>query len=151
VILLEDNFPQAHFVLVGYFFSVLLGHIAIYPLIDKLRRIFKWTDPKRSDFTASMLGVVERSLYTTSILLGIEEFISVWILLKVAGMWKGGDEHNRSFLNIFYIGNGLSIAWGVLGGLLINLLDAGNMNESMFLIWLLLMINGLLIFWAYTK
>ena len=65
--LLEDNFPQAHFILIGYLFSVLLG------------------------------------------------------------------------------------AWGVLGGVLTNLLDAGLVNEPIFLIFLILMINGLLIIWAYTK
>jgi hypothetical protein len=77
-----------------------------------------------------MVGVVERGLYTTSYLLGRAEFIGAWLLLKVAGAWRGWNEghagvEGRAMYQTTLIGTGLSLAYGVMGALLVPWLRHG--------------------------
>src|SRR2546425_10452035 len=65
-----------------------------------------------------MVGLVERTLYTASWLLGQPEFIAVWLALKVAGQWsrwsevknvQGKEMSGRAVFNTFLIGNAFSV------------------------------------------
>jgi hypothetical protein len=78
-----------------------------------------------------IVGAVERALYVAALVPGGDgrAFIGLWLSLKVAGNWRGWSEgstvprgngtsatiHPRSVLNLFLIGNGLSllnaVAW----------------------------------------
>jgi hypothetical protein len=78
----------------------------------------------------NMVGVVERSLYTTSYLLRKAEFIGAWLVLKVAGAWRGWNKgyagvEGRAMYQTTLIGTGLSLAYGVMGALLVRWLSDG--------------------------
>lgn len=156
--------------LIGYLFSIMGGHIFISPLISKL-----WKNIERDKFVkeagiqlfpylSMMLGIIERSLYTTSVLLGKPEFIGIWLALKVAGGLKdfrdGLETKNnetkknkkisgRDLFNVFLIGNGFSIAYGLVGALLIEWLQDGLIFQIILLP--LILIIGTMIFWSWAK
>jgi len=77
------------------------------------------------------VGFVEDGLYTTAYLLGKSEFIGAWLVLKVAGGWQGWKHGHdgvsgRAMSQIFLIGTGLSLAYGVMGARLIAWLGDGR-------------------------
>jgi hypothetical protein len=122
-------------VAVGYSYSTLVAHLPIYWLMTAIRRSLGY-DPGPTNFQypeyPSMLGILERSLYTASWQFGKPEFIGLWLLLKVAGQYKewaeGMDIQNkhirgRILLDVFLIGNGFSVGYAVLGALLIDWLN----------------------------
>jgi hypothetical protein len=119
---------------IGYGFSVLGGLPFIYLLTRMLWMGLGWRPNTANDELHPhlehpiMVGLLERSLYTTSWLLGKPEFIGAWLVLKVAGQWKGWTEDRelngrkvlgRAIFNVFLIGNGFSVAYAVVGALLI--------------------------------
>lgn len=62
------------------------------------------------------LGIIERFLYTAAIIMGLPEWIPIWLGLKVAVSWKRWqDEKQRGTYNIFLIGSALSLIFGFLG------------------------------------
>ena len=126
--------------LAGFCFSIIGGAISIWVATGAL-----WKSIGRPRNRAdeelhpdpqlpAQVGVLERSLYTASILVGKEQFIAVWLALKMIPKWSWyrpsrGNGRNgtsdttkepsdRSVFNIYLIGNGLSIAYGVAGGLI---------------------------------
>ncbi|MDA8174273.1 MAG: hypothetical protein M0018_06755 [Nitrospiraceae bacterium] len=124
---------------IGYLFSVVIGHFLIYPLVDSLWNNLGWQRRPEGDLVRpvpehhAMVGMLERGLYTSALLMGKMEFIGLWFFIKVAGNWKGFSEdrefdgvkiHGRSIFNIALIANGFSIAYGVLGGMIVNWLNA---------------------------
>ena len=95
----------------------------------------------------AQVGIVERSLYTAAVIAKQEQFIAVWLGLKAISSWslwnkfKDGSETSsgdskgnategaakkevsgRSVFNIYLISNGLSVAYGVAGGWIIEFL-----------------------------
>ena len=92
-----------------------------------------WKTKRLPQFT----GILDRTLYTTALLMGFKEFIPVWLLVKVARGWqvprrvKKGPVPLRDVAryNIFFIGNGLCVIFGVAGALIImwlcKILDVG--------------------------
>ncbi len=72
-------------------------------------------------------GTIERVLYTTSIIQGYPQFIGVWLVFKVASHWfTTQTDKTRVSYNIFYIGAGLSLMFGVLGGMVSDWMLKGN-------------------------
>jgi hypothetical protein len=75
------------------------------------------------DFPPKVVGLVERSLYLTSFLVGYPAFVAVWMGVKVAGAWRqwsegmaveGGREPlpripGRVLVNLFSTSAGLSL------------------------------------------
>jgi hypothetical protein len=121
----------------GFGFSLLGGSLAITPISNALWRGMGWeegnTELRPYAEHASMVGVVERALYTVSWLLEKPEFVAVWLALKVAGQWSrwGSDAPNgdkkvagRAIFNVFLLGNAFSIAYGLAGGFLIQSLSS---------------------------
>jgi len=90
------------FYFIGYAYSLLIGQIYIKCLSNKLweKRKGKVAGKENSGiFEHSelriMVGIFERVLYTSSILLNKPEFIALWLALKVAGgfnVWSKGFE-----------------------------------------------------------
>jgi len=79
------------------------------------------------------IGVIERALYTFSWLVGKPEFAGLWLALKVAGRWSHwdasdgkcqGQASGRERFNVFLLGNGLSLAFGIVGGITIPWLNS---------------------------
>jgi len=78
-------------VIVGYAFSLLVGHWLISRLVPTLWRVLGWKRNTEAEYLffrpelPAMVGVLERTLYTTSMLLKQPQFIGLWLALKVAG------------------------------------------------------------------
>ncbi len=70
---------------------------------------------KPGEWTAQVVGIVERVLYVSAFLYGFPEFIAVWFGAKVAGNWHKWQKHRREYFQPFLIGNGLSILYSFIG------------------------------------
>ena len=112
--------------LAGFIYAVVLSS---YPIRCLLRELYKAVEKERSQSTggggkphwmSAIVGHVETTLYFSAVLLGKWQFIPVWLGLKVVITWKGsiGRSQNtdeRQYLGIFFIGNGCSLAFAVIG------------------------------------
>jgi hypothetical protein len=117
---------------VGYFYSLLIGTWLTYYLADYTgKAIGEFKEGEYYRWTASIVGVTERMLYTSAILFNKLEFIGIWFLLKVVSQWRRWGEKDlksktnddeksvyreRANFNSYLINTGLSLAYGVLGG-----------------------------------
>ena len=77
-------------------------------------------DPHHNVPIPHLLGILERTLYISTLLLGYEKFIAIWFALRAAGSWKRwADGYNqgdrlravpgRTLFNIFCVGFSLSL------------------------------------------
>lgn len=69
---------------------------------------------KRDMYLVRILGLLERILYTTCIILGEPAGIAAWLAIKVITRWAG-EEHrwaNISEANIYLVGNLLTVFFG---------------------------------------
>jgi len=91
-------------------------------LIDKIENSKKTDDLKSSkgwflsQWQVSIVGIIERFLYLTSILVLKPEFIALWLTIKT--VYLSLSEKNvsgRRIYNNFLIGNGLSIFYAFAG------------------------------------
>jgi hypothetical protein len=123
----EDMEWKLGYYALGYLYSVVIGHWFVLSFSrhawSSLGEIPKDEKDMPYRWTSSLIGMMDRVIYTTSILFMAKEFIAVWLALKVAVQWKRwGDEKNlgkaRASFHIFLIGTGLSLMYGVLGGFL---------------------------------
>ena len=132
----------------GYAYSVVLGGAVIKRTLDCFyigyeqgRTVENWR--------AGVVGLVERTLYTTAFLLAFPEFIAVWLALKVAGQWerwkqdwsskgrsdelKAKKDTSRAMYSGYLLGNALSIAFGVTGALMIQRGLSGRWDVALIL------------------
>ena len=119
---------------IGYGFATIVGHYPIKWLVDRL-----WLSNGENKTTCGkhrpgwwlpkIVGWVERTLYVASINAGFPQFIGVWLAMKVAGEWYawkdgikevGSDVSGGSIYDIFIIGNGVSLAYALVGYYLIS-------------------------------
>lgn len=122
----------------GYFFSVIIGYWAIKQLMDAawgtvMRRLGANTPhPNPYPEHPEAIGLLERTLYTAAWQLAVPGFVGIWLVLKVAGGWKGWTEDlsvsnarvsGRTVFNVFLLGTGTSLAYGVIGALIIQRLN----------------------------
>ena len=116
----------------GYIFSITVGGLIVKAVLD---RFYVGYEHGRTveNWRAGVVGMVERALYTTSWLLGVPEFIAIWLAFKVAGQWdrwkqdwsskaradelKAKRDPARATYAGYLIGNALSIAFGITGAL----------------------------------
>jgi len=67
-----------------------------------------------------LVGMVERTLYTTAFAVGAWQFIGVWLAIKVAARWRDPDaQKGLPTDNAWLIGTGISLLFGFLGALII--------------------------------
>lgn len=124
--------------LIGWAFAVIVGNYVVRIIVDRLWKPTQWkekSEVRPFAYTSKLVGIIERNLYFFSILLGKPEFIAVWFALKVAGQWGrwegsfdiyGKTIEGRIFYNIFLIGSGLSLAYAVVGALMVDSLETGG-------------------------
>ena len=62
-----------------------------------------------------MVGIIERASYTAALILGVPEWIAVWLAMKVAVGWREQQKRESPSDNLYLIGNILSIMFGVIG------------------------------------
>jgi len=118
--------------ILGYVFAVIFGGYCVPVVVKKLWSDPKWAELYPKDYLSDLVGTVERTLYVAAFQIQHEEFIGVWLFLKVAFQWQscsGRDPTQvRSIHNIFLIGNGLSIAYALVGVKLSEWLQAGELS-----------------------
>jgi len=141
---------------IGIAFSTILGGQVIEKIMKTLWKPLKKEAPliRPFGYMAVLMGIVERVIYFISFMLGYEEFIAIWLALKAAPQlsnWEKGFEvagykeiSGRVIYNIFLIGNGLSIGFGVMGASLVPLIESGQYLRSVYLASALLAGCGLL-------
>jgi hypothetical protein len=70
-------------------------------------------------WTSQILGLLESVLFTTAFFTDKYEFISIWLVLKVAGgfmkLSDSSKQYRRPIFNFFLIGNGLLILYSFVG------------------------------------
>ncbi len=112
----------------GYFFSVVVGHIVIQPLNNWMRHEKNRRSPhgtKEKDhggLLSWLVGLTERVLFTTALLAHQPQFIGLWLTLKFAGRWqewKPEEPGGWGRVNIFLVGNALSILFSFAGAAII--------------------------------
>lgn len=122
-------------ILVGYIISLGVGHYLIYLIIRKLiwpaydraiekkREKYIYILPDKPEYNnlSWLLGICERTLYTTVVALGFQQFIIYWLIAKVGASWVYAKKEGHTTLdfNRFMVGNTLSVIFGGLGGLII--------------------------------
>ena len=129
----EYTFSVAIFTFIAYLYSSIVGAFFITCifetlhednyLVDKIKGKDKDPDYNpdngwvRNQWQTITLGIIERVLYLTSILVGRPEFIAVWLTLKtVYKSWPELKDYPvRKTYNNFLIGNGLSIFYAFAG------------------------------------
>lgn len=88
------------------------------------------------------LGLLERSMYFGAWLAGRPEFIAVWLTFKAVDRWtRARDDFSipneiiEAHVNheAFIIGSGLSIVYGAMGGIVVQLFLQGNYPAAVFL------------------
>ena len=74
---------------------------------------------RRYVWQGDLVGIVERSLYVTALILGRLEFVAVWLTLKTIARSPRWTEEaaikGRGLFNVFLVGNGLSIVFAAIG------------------------------------
>jgi hypothetical protein len=136
------------------FLGVLTSVVAGGLLVGDLNRLM-WdlvpnqaVHPDRASFSwkAPLLGWVERAIYYFSLSSRKPEIIGFWLILKVAGRWKGPDSgsacwketwYREKAFEVYVIGNGLSIGVAAAGWQLTQFLAGRNYPET-----------GLLVLWV---
>ena len=105
--------------ILGYYVSIVIGAFATWIVIEK----YMWPHLafKKPPYAFTWLvGVIERFLYTVSVVHGFPEWIFFWVTIKVAVTWESRIHQKQTdSYSIFLIGNALSIIFGVIGAWII--------------------------------
>lgn len=114
-----------------YFISViiaapitLLWPWCLYKIIDK-KKSSADIPAERVWWIPLLIGVFERGIITTLVgwqVSGAAVFIGAWVAVKTAGgwtTWSKGTTYARAVLFVGLLGNAMSIAFALLGGLMI--------------------------------
>ena len=111
-------------VIAGFAFSILVGHVVLWSLIEKTLWPYLCKhhppDPDHHKSRLSWLvGILERAIYTGALMVpgsGIQ-LIAGFLAVKVAARWHGssGPRASVDSDNIWIIGTWLSVLFGALG------------------------------------
>lgn len=111
-------------VIAGFAFSVLVGHLALWSLIEKTLWPYVRKDhpPELGHHKSRlswMVGVLERAIYTGALMVpgsGIQ-LIAGFLAVKVTARWHGssGPRATADSDNIWIIGTWLSVLFGAVG------------------------------------
>jgi hypothetical protein len=108
-------------VLVGFAFSIFVGDVVVRAVVRAL-----WTylsrhsgvpaEPhlKQSGSLSMPIGILERGLYTGALIFGAWQLVGAWLGLKTAMKWREVSKY-RGADNIWLIGTGLSLLFGIAG------------------------------------
>ena len=137
-----------HIFVLGFGFSLVVGHYIVKMNVDNLWKKIQIGDTIiRNQWHPAFIGLIERVMYTSCVLLGWQNFIAVWLALKAVPQWRLWTEvtenlQGRAIFNIFLIGNSLSVIYGVAGGLIVKWLIADEISTAI-VVAVLLILGGL--------
>ena len=111
----------------GYLVSVIVGHFAIRPINHRMRQEKNRLSPQgaqedQGGLLSGLVGLTERILFTTVLLAHHPEFIGLWLTLKFASRWQEWQPDKLGGwgrVNIFLVGNTLSILFSFIGATII--------------------------------
>ncbi len=134
---------------IGYLYSVLIGHLLVLSFSRNAWAALGEMPKNEVDmpyrWTSSLSGITDRVIYTSSLLFSAKEFIAVWLAIKVAAQWKRWEDTKdlgkaRASFHIFVIGTGLSLLYGIVGGVMVGWLkDANYIPATIFPVMLILL------------
>ena len=111
-------------VIAGFAFSILVGHIVLWLLIEKtlwpyVRKSHPPEPGNHKSRLSWMVGVLERAIYTGALMVpgsGIQ-LIAGFLAVKVTARWHGssGPRATADSDNIWIIGTWLSVLFGAAG------------------------------------
>ena len=84
---------------IGYVFSVFVGHILVLRFSRKawssLGEIQQYHIDMPYRWTSSLVGMIDRIIFTSSLLVSAKEFIAVWLAFKIAVNWKRWEDKDN--------------------------------------------------------
>lgn len=155
------NILESAFYLIGFIYSILLGSFAI----TRTQKVY-YTNLEEGElekWRPQVIGLIERGLYTATILAGFPGFIAIWLALKAVGHWErwklDWDDHSRKgspkqdaargvYMG-YLLGNGLSIAYSLIAVQIIFLLLESDYWTSLAIAVVLPLVNWFL--YLYIK
>lgn len=116
-------------------YEKMYNHEAPVELDSEKRKAFNWAP--------SLIGILERIIYTSAIVFGQLILIGIWLTFKAIGQWgdvefsnrnnsRNNDRNNalqgatRMRANNFLIGTALSLLFGIFGGIIFRLSLSSN-------------------------
>jgi hypothetical protein len=141
------------YIAIGYAYSIFAGVIFVRCFSRLAYEKIGEYNPKDSlksfRWTANLVGILERIIYTSSIIFGVQSFIPIWLGVKIISQWKKGEiENGRAMFNIYLIGTGLSLAYGSAGGQIILWLRNDKVFEAVIAGVALIVLNLLMIWYT---
>jgi hypothetical protein len=110
-------------IIIGYVVSIFGGRLIVGPIVTNLWKKHIPESYKRYPDLVMYVSFLESFIYTSATLLGVKEFVAVWLGLKLAGQWLSSkSELDRPLYHLFLIGNGLSLTISVGIGLIMKVL-----------------------------
>lgn len=131
--------------LIGICFAVFVGHLMIGWFNAT---IHAGKSENLPHWSGNLAETLDRLIFAGSILFGFKEFIVVWLVFRIAAQWKRWDGMGEAGLNLFVINNGLSLMYGVVGGVMAAWLVAVNYLQAAILASGLVVLNLLFIQYA---
>ena len=122
---------------IGFGYSLIIAGLLIWRTHEYL--YLKFHEGKSIGWRSSITGLVERGLYTGALLANFPAFVAIWLTLKSVAHWerfKADAEAERqksgakpetiiedatAKFNSYFVGTGLSIAYGFTGALVTKL------------------------------
>ena len=123
-------------VIAGFFWAVMVGGPVVSIVMGRLHKepmpghekdAQQPSEPPSVRWHREALGIVERSLTVTAVLLRSPELVAAWLVFKAASAWTSWKDAPGVF-NRYAVGTALSLAFGASGGALILALSSGNSN-----------------------
>lgn len=85
------------------------GHCIVESVVSRLWKRYLPSTERHTPLPA-IVGAFDRFLFATSWLLGVKEFIAVWLAIKLAGQWSPTKtDVDRPLYYIFIIGHAHSL------------------------------------------
>jgi hypothetical protein len=80
---------KIEYAIAAYLLATVVAHFPIYWISTRLTDALGRESQDSGVYLPAILGMIERALFITAILLDHIEFIAVWLALKAAAQWSG--------------------------------------------------------------
>ncbi len=146
---------------IGYGYAIFAGLLTAR-VVNSMWELIGWKandneSIRRNIWEPFSVGIIERALYVSSLILGHGVFIGFWLALKVAGRWTAPWEESagnkkswpvtRSAYQIFLVGSGISVLYAFVGFKLILQINKGEFTYGVVLSVVLVAANEVLKIW----
>lgn len=74
-------------ILINYAIMLVAGHFIVESVVSRPWKRYLPSTERHTPLPA-IVGAFDRFLFATSWLLGVKEFIAVWLAIKLAGQWS---------------------------------------------------------------